>query len=101
VILWQRYQRGDRTSLDLLLKYNREDVINLEVLMEQAYEMQQERLLPGNSFTRDRGPRGHREDPGGPRPPKFCGTAGQLCRICTQKPVLIQRGHSTLCPSFF
>lgn len=51
VILWQRYQRGDRSSLDLLLKYNREDVINLEVLMEQAFEMQRERLLPGNSCT--------------------------------------------------
>ncbi len=51
VILWQRYQRGDRTSLDLLLKYNREDVINLEVLMEQAFRMQQERLWPGNGFT--------------------------------------------------
>ena len=48
VILWQRYQRGDRTSLDLLLKYNREDVINLEVLMERAYELQQEQLLPGS-----------------------------------------------------
>jgi uncharacterized protein len=51
VILWQRYQRGDRTSLDLLLKYNQEDVINLEVLMERAFEMQQERLLPGSFFT--------------------------------------------------
>ena len=51
VILWRRYQRGDRTSLDLLLKYNREDVINLEILMEQAFEMQQERLLPGRFFA--------------------------------------------------
>ncbi len=51
VILWSRYQRGDRYSLDLLLKYNREDVINLESLMEQAFEMQQERLLPGRVFT--------------------------------------------------
>jgi uncharacterized protein YprB with RNaseH-like and TPR domain len=51
VILWQRYQRGDRTSLDLLLKYNREDVINLEVLMEQAFEMEQARLFPGTSVT--------------------------------------------------
>jgi len=50
VLLWRRYQRGDRTSLDLLLKYNREDVINLEVLMERAFELQQERLLPGNMF---------------------------------------------------
>ena len=53
VILWQRYQRGDRSSLDLLLKYNREDVINLEVLMEQAFRMQQERLWPGNSFSKE------------------------------------------------
>ena len=53
VILWQRYQRGDRTSLDLLLKYNREDVINLEVLMQRAFEMQRERLLPGNVLTTD------------------------------------------------
>ncbi len=51
VILWGRYQRGDRTSLDLLLKYNREDVINLEVLMARAFEMQRERLLPGSGFT--------------------------------------------------
>ena len=51
VLLWQRYQRGDRASLELLLKYNREDVINLEVLMDQAFQMQRERLLPGNSFT--------------------------------------------------
>ncbi len=51
VILWSRYQRGDRTSLDLLLKYNREDVVNLEVLMEQAFRMQRERLLPGSGFT--------------------------------------------------
>lgn len=51
VILWQRYQRGDRTSLDLLLKYNREDVINLEVLMERAFQMQMERLLPGSCLT--------------------------------------------------
>lgn len=55
VILWQRYQRGDRTSLDLLLKYNREDVINLESLMEQAFEMQQERLLPGSCLNAEAG----------------------------------------------
>ncbi len=53
VILWQRYQRGDRSSLDLLLKYNREDVINLEVLMEQAFRMQQERLWAGHSFSKE------------------------------------------------
>jgi uncharacterized protein YprB with RNaseH-like and TPR domain len=39
VLLWERYQRGDRTALDLLLEYNREDVANLETLMEQSFEM--------------------------------------------------------------
>jgi uncharacterized protein YprB with RNaseH-like and TPR domain len=33
--LWQRYESiGDRAALDLLLNYNREDVINLAVLEE-------------------------------------------------------------------
>jgi len=36
VLLWQRYQNyGDRNSLDLLLEYNREDVVNLKVLREK------------------------------------------------------------------
>ncbi|MGD0218675.1 MAG: ribonuclease H-like domain-containing protein [Desulfobaccales bacterium] len=51
VILWERHQRGDRTALELLLQYNREDVVNLEILMEQAFRMQQERLLPGTRFS--------------------------------------------------
>ncbi len=45
VILWERYQRGDRTALKLLLKYNREDVINLEVLMEEGFRLYRERLV--------------------------------------------------------
>jgi uncharacterized protein YprB with RNaseH-like and TPR domain len=45
VLLWERYQRGDRTALELLLKYNREDVVNLEMLMEHAYLLSQEQLL--------------------------------------------------------
>jgi uncharacterized protein len=53
VLLWQRYQRGDRTALDLLLKYNREDVVNLEVLMDRAFHISRERLLA-------RGGNGHR-----------------------------------------
>ncbi|MGP7970743.1 MAG: ribonuclease H-like domain-containing protein, partial [Desulfobaccales bacterium] len=51
VILWERHQRGDRTALELLLQYNREDVVNLEILMEHAFRMQQERLLPGTRFA--------------------------------------------------
>jgi uncharacterized protein YprB with RNaseH-like and TPR domain len=46
VLLWQRYQRGDRHALDTLLTYNREDVVNLEVLMDAAFQMSRERLFP-------------------------------------------------------
>jgi len=36
VLLWQRYQNyGDRDALDLLLEYNKEDVMNLRVLRER------------------------------------------------------------------
>jgi uncharacterized protein YprB with RNaseH-like and TPR domain len=52
VILWERYQRGDRTALELLLKYNREDVVNLEVLMEEGFRLYRERLV---SWSRGEG----------------------------------------------
>jgi hypothetical protein len=36
VLLWQKYQNyGDRNALDLLLQYNKEDVVNLKVLRER------------------------------------------------------------------
>ncbi len=57
VLLWQRYQRGDKGALDLLLSYNREDVVNLEVLMDGAFRMERERLFGS--------PR-HGNQPGGP-----------------------------------
>lgn len=37
VRLWRNAQRGSQSDLDLLLAYNREDVVNLEQLMEMAY----------------------------------------------------------------
>jgi uncharacterized protein YprB with RNaseH-like and TPR domain len=37
VYLWGQYRRGSKDALDLLLEYNREDVVNLEKLMEMAY----------------------------------------------------------------
>jgi uncharacterized protein YprB with RNaseH-like and TPR domain len=46
VLLWERYQRGDKAALDLLLTYNKEDVVNLEVLMDAAFRISRERLLP-------------------------------------------------------
>jgi hypothetical protein len=45
VLLWQRFQRGDRTAGKLLLQYNREDVLNLETLMERAFELGEKELL--------------------------------------------------------
>lgn len=52
VLLWQRYQRGDRQALELLCRYNQEDVLNLEVLMARAFELACSRLglpvLEGN-----------------------------------------------------
>ncbi len=45
VILWERYLRGDHTSLELLLTYNREDVANLETLMERAFGLSREAAL--------------------------------------------------------
>jgi len=45
VLLWQRAQRGDAAALETLLAYNREDVINLETLMEQAYHLAARRTL--------------------------------------------------------
>jgi len=52
VLLWERYQRGDKGALDLLLTYNREDVVNLEVLMDAAFRISRERLLPSGSAAR-------------------------------------------------
>jgi uncharacterized protein len=51
VLLWERYQRGDKGALDLLLTYNREDVVNLEVLMEAAFRISRERLLPASPMA--------------------------------------------------
>jgi uncharacterized protein YprB with RNaseH-like and TPR domain len=47
VLLWERARRGNRMARNLLLRYNREDVINLESLMEQAYQLAYQRALAG------------------------------------------------------
>jgi uncharacterized protein YprB with RNaseH-like and TPR domain len=45
VLLWERAQRGSRPARDLLLRYNQEDVVNLESLMEQTYRLACQRAL--------------------------------------------------------
>jgi uncharacterized protein YprB with RNaseH-like and TPR domain len=47
VILWRRHLARRSGALELLLRYNGQDCINLERLMEQAYRMLRESLLPG------------------------------------------------------
>ena len=38
VRLWHRYERGDEEALDILIKYNKEDVLNLERIIEITYQ---------------------------------------------------------------
>lgn len=45
VLLWERWQRGDRRARELLLEYNREDVLNLEILMERAFDLGRNKLF--------------------------------------------------------
>jgi len=33
--LWAEYQKGDKEALDLLLRYNKEDCVNLEILAQK------------------------------------------------------------------
>lgn len=39
VYLWDEYKKGDKNALDTLLAYNIEDVVNLEHLMHQSYNL--------------------------------------------------------------
>ena len=45
VTLWHKYVNGDDTALELLKRYNEEDVIGLKILGKRAYSMLKERLI--------------------------------------------------------
>lgn len=45
VHLWHKYVNGDDNALELLKKYNAEDVIGLKILGKSAYSMLKEKLL--------------------------------------------------------
>jgi len=45
VQLWKAYEWGDQKALDLLIRYNRADVVNLEYIMNFCYECMKERVL--------------------------------------------------------
>jgi uncharacterized protein YprB with RNaseH-like and TPR domain/predicted nuclease with RNAse H fold len=59
-ILWHRYIRGDRSALELLLKYNFADVTNLKVLMNLGYSMMRDKLLTESSHVENRAWRANR-----------------------------------------
>jgi hypothetical protein len=42
VLLWQEWLRGKSKALDLLVRYNREDTVNLLPLAERIYRMLRE-----------------------------------------------------------
>ncbi len=46
VTLWRKYEKGDDNALDLLIKYNRADTVNLKVLADIFYHKLKERILP-------------------------------------------------------
>ena len=54
VRLWQRYQWGDEKALETLISYNNADIMNLEPLMEMAYEKMKSksfhRIFPLTTF---------------------------------------------------
>lgn len=38
IFLWKRYLQGEKRALELLVEYNREDVVNLKTIMQFAYK---------------------------------------------------------------
>ncbi len=44
VLLWREYKRGNRAALDTLIRYNLEDVVNLQYLADAVYNMAVSRL---------------------------------------------------------
>jgi uncharacterized protein len=45
VRLWKQYERGDREALDKLVKYNKEDIVNLKTIIELTYPKMVETAL--------------------------------------------------------
>ncbi len=45
VRLWRMYERGDKDALELLIKYNNEDIVNLKKILELIYPKVKANLL--------------------------------------------------------
>ena len=46
VRLWYYYKMGDRSALNILIKYNTADIVNLKPIIEAGYRILKKRLLP-------------------------------------------------------
>jgi uncharacterized protein YprB with RNaseH-like and TPR domain len=47
IVLWEQYRRGSQEALELLVEYNKADIVNLEVLLTLAYPRLQARAEEG------------------------------------------------------
>ena len=48
--MWHGWRAGNQWALNTLLAYNKEDVLNMEVLMETAYELMLEKTFADPEF---------------------------------------------------
>lgn len=51
-VFWNRYVHGNIEGLRMLVDYNREDVRNLQTLMDIGYDLMQKRVLPAAEHAR-------------------------------------------------
>jgi len=50
VRLWYKYKKGDNNALDLLLKYNKEDIENLKYLMDFTFDKLRKKYFHSVAF---------------------------------------------------
>lgn len=53
-VLWSRYLRGDKAALELLIRYNMQDVISLKPILEMAYDKLMRRMIPSHANAYER-----------------------------------------------
>lgn len=51
-VLWSRHARGDKSALELLIKYNMQDVVSLKTILEIAYDKLKRRTAPAHNSKR-------------------------------------------------
>ena len=51
-VLWRKYRRGDKKALKTLISYNNADIMNLEPLMELAYDEMKSRVFGKKQYEK-------------------------------------------------